>query len=80
MDITGRTVLIAGLGVSGTSLAEVLRESGAKVIGVDERKPDADLDSFDKVDWDGIDYVMSSRCSTRAPRSSSRRSAAASPC
>ena len=60
MDITGRTVLIAGLGVSGTSLAEVLRESGARVIGVDERKPDADLDSFDKVDWDGIDYVMSS--------------------
>ncbi|MBT1182106.1 UDP-N-acetylmuramoyl-L-alanine--D-glutamate ligase [Bifidobacterium sp. CP2] len=60
MDINGKTVVIAGLGVSGTSLAEVLRELGAHVIGVDERKPDADLDSFDKVDWDGVDYVMSS--------------------
>ena len=60
MDWKNETVLIAGLGVSGTSLAQVLRERGAKVIGVDERKPGADLDSFDKVDWDGIDAVMSS--------------------
>ncbi|MBT1172255.1 UDP-N-acetylmuramoyl-L-alanine--D-glutamate ligase [Bifidobacterium sp. MA2] len=60
MDINGKTVVIAGLGVSGTSLGEVLRELGAHVIGVDERKPTADLDSFDKVDWDRVDYVMSS--------------------
>ena len=39
MDFTNATVLIAGLGVSGTSLAEVLAERGARVIGVDERKP-----------------------------------------
>lgn len=60
MDIEDRTVVIAGLGVSGTSLAEVLRERGAKVIGVDERKPEADLQSFDQVDWDHVDYVMAS--------------------
>ncbi|WP_107043277.1 UDP-N-acetylmuramoyl-L-alanine--D-glutamate ligase [Bifidobacterium callitrichos] len=60
MDIKGKTVVIAGLGVSGTSLAEVLKEQGARVIGVDERKPTADLDSFDKVNWDEVDYVMSS--------------------
>ncbi|KFI97872.1 UDP-N-acetylmuramoyl-L-alanine--D-glutamate ligase [Bifidobacterium stellenboschense] len=60
MDITGKTVVIAGLGVSGTSLAEVLRERGAHVIGVDERKPEADLHSFDAIDWDTVDYVMSS--------------------
>ncbi|WP_055426502.1 UDP-N-acetylmuramoyl-L-alanine--D-glutamate ligase [Bifidobacterium aesculapii] len=60
MDITGKTVVIAGLGVSGTSLAEVLRERGAKVIGVDERKPEADLHSFDDIDWSTVDYVMSS--------------------
>ena len=30
------------------------------VIGVDERKPEADLHSFDDVDWDHVDYVMSS--------------------
>lgn len=60
MDITGKTVVIAGLGVSGTSLAQVLRERGAHVVGVDERKPDADLRSFDDIDWDKVDYVMSS--------------------
>ena len=60
MDFTNATVLIAGLGVSGTSLAEVLAERGARVIGVDERKPTADLHSFDEVNWDEIDYVMAS--------------------
>ena len=43
MQVADKTVVIAGLGVSGTSLAEVLRERGAHVIGVDERKPEADL-------------------------------------
>ena len=60
MQIEDKTVVVAGLGVSGTSLAEVLRERGAHVIGVDERKPEADLHSFDDVDWDRVDYVMSS--------------------
>ncbi|PWG63627.1 UDP-N-acetylmuramoyl-L-alanine--D-glutamate ligase [Bifidobacterium callitrichidarum] len=60
MQIENKTVVIAGLGVSGTSLAEVLKERGAHVIGVDERKPEVDLRSFDDVDWDKVDYVMSS--------------------
>ena len=55
MQVADKTVVIAGLGVSGTSLAEVLRERGAHVIGVDERKPEADLHSFDDVDWDHAD-------------------------
>ena len=49
MQVADKTVVIAGLGVSGTSLAEVLRERGIHVIGVDERKPEADLHSFDDV-------------------------------
>ena len=60
MQVADKTVVIAGLGVSGTSLAEVLRERGTHVIGVDERKPETDLHSFDDVDWDHVDYVMSS--------------------
>ena len=55
MQVADKTVVIAGLGVSGTSLAEVLRERGTHVIGVDERKPEADLHSFDDVDWDHVD-------------------------
>ncbi|KAB7785700.1 UDP-N-acetylmuramoyl-L-alanine--D-glutamate ligase [Bifidobacterium cebidarum] len=60
MQVANTTVVIAGLGVSGTSLAQVLKERGARVIGVDERKPEADLHSFDQIDWDHVDYVMSS--------------------
>lgn len=60
MQVANTTVVIAGLGVSGTSLASTLRERGAHVIGVDERKPEADVHSFDDVDWDHVDYVMSS--------------------
>ena len=37
MQVADKTVVIAGLGVSGTSLAEVLRERGAHVIGVDRK-------------------------------------------
>ena len=31
MQVADKTVVIAGLGVSGTSLAEVLRERGAQI-------------------------------------------------
>lgn len=60
LDVAGACVVVAGLGVSGVSLAEVLRERGARVITVDERKPEADLQSFDAIDWDGVDMVMAS--------------------
>lgn len=60
MQVADKTVVIAGLGVSGTSLAQVLAERGAHVIGVDERKSEADVHSFDQIDWDGVDYVMTS--------------------
>ena len=59
-DPAGMTVLVAGLGVSGMCLAGVLRERGARVVTVDERKADADLHSFDDVDWDHVDAVMAS--------------------
>ena len=78
MQVADKTVVIAGLGVSGTSLAEVLRERGTHVIGVDERKPEADLHSFDDVDWDHVDYVCRPRCSTPAPRSCWKPNAVAS--
>lgn len=65
--------------MSGTSLAEVLRERGTHVIGVDERKPEADLHSFDDVDWDHVDYVMSSPVFNPAPRSCWKPNAVASP-
>lgn len=58
MDFANTTVLVAGLGVSGASLSRVLVQRGAHVISVDEHKSEADLHSFDSVDWRGIDYVM----------------------
>lgn len=79
MQVADKTVVIAGLGVSGTSLAEVLRERGAHVIGVDERKPEADLHSFDDVDWTTWTTSCRPRCSTPAPRSCWKPNAVASP-
>ncbi|NMN01680.1 UDP-N-acetylmuramoyl-L-alanine--D-glutamate ligase [Bifidobacterium panos] len=60
MDFANTTVLVAGLGVSGSSLARVLNQRGAHVITVDEHKSEADLHSFGDIDWQGIDYVMAS--------------------
>ena len=56
MQVADKTVVIL-TGVSGTSLASI-EERGARPVGVDERKPEADLHSFDDVDWDHVDYVM----------------------
>ncbi|MCH4160886.1 MAG: UDP-N-acetylmuramoyl-L-alanine--D-glutamate ligase [Bifidobacterium sp.] len=60
MDISTATVLVAGMGVSGRSACEVLAGRAARVISVDEGKADADLHSFEDINWDEIDLVMSS--------------------
>ena len=60
MNVSDATVLVAGLGVSGRSAVDVLRRRAKRVISVDERRPDADLRSFDGVDWEHVDLVMSS--------------------
>ncbi|WP_300766388.1 UDP-N-acetylmuramoyl-L-alanine--D-glutamate ligase [uncultured Bifidobacterium sp.] len=60
MDVSGKTVVVAGMGVSGRSVAEVLRGRAGRVITVDEKRADADVHSFDDVDWDDVDLVMSS--------------------
>lgn len=39
MDMSGKTVIVAGLGVSGQSMMEVLGSRAEKVLGVDERSP-----------------------------------------
>ena len=60
MNMDGKTVIVAGLGVSGQSMMEVLGSRAGRVLGVDEKKPDADLYSFDHIDWDHVDLVMTS--------------------
>jgi UDP-N-acetylmuramoylalanine--D-glutamate ligase len=40
MDMSGKTAIVAGLGVSGQSMMEVLGSRAEKVLGVDEKKPD----------------------------------------
>lgn len=59
-DFSGKTVMVAGLGVSGVSAAKVLRSQGATVLTFDERKPDADLHAFDEIDFDALDAIMTS--------------------
>lgn len=56
----GKAVLVAGLGVSGEGAVEALQGRAGRVLSVDERKPEADLDSFDDIDWSAIDVVVAS--------------------
>ena len=39
MDVNGKTVIVAGLGISGRSMMQVLKPRAGKVIGVDEKQP-----------------------------------------
>ena len=36
-NAAGKCVVVAGLGISGRSMAKILRDAGATVIGVDEK-------------------------------------------
>ena len=60
MDLNSSTVVVAGLGISGQSMVDILRDRAARVISVDERKEDADLHSFDDIVWDDVDLVCTS--------------------
>ena len=60
IDMSDKTVVVAGLGVSGRSVREVLAGRAKRVIGVDEHRDDADLQSFDAIPWDDVDLVMTS--------------------
>ena len=59
-DFSDKTVLVAGLGVSGRSVREVMASRAKSVLCVDEKRDDADLHSFNDVPWDKIDVVMTS--------------------
>lgn len=59
-DFSEETVLVAGLGVSGRSVVAVLKEHGVRVVSVDQRNPEADLSSFDDIDWESITLVVTS--------------------
>lgn len=59
----GRTVLVAGLGVSGRAAAQVLRDRGAHVVTYDERAPEADVADAAALVADGLagaDLVVTS--------------------
>ncbi len=60
MDLSQKRVLVAGLGISGRSVAAALRDRAAGVTTVDQRAPQADLRDFDQVDWSQVDLVMAS--------------------
>ncbi len=53
-------VLVAGLGVSGIGAMEVLKTVGANAISADERKAEAQIHDFSKIDWTKIDAVVTS--------------------
>ncbi|RBP98681.1 UDP-N-acetylmuramoyl-L-alanine--D-glutamate ligase [Bifidobacterium aemilianum] len=58
--MVGKTVLVAGLGISGRSAAQLLTERGHQVITLDQGQARADLHSFEEIDWSAIDTVVTS--------------------
>ncbi|MDQ0423751.1 MULTISPECIES: UDP-N-acetylmuramoyl-L-alanine--D-glutamate ligase [Cellulomonas] len=59
----GRTVLVAGLGVSGRAAAQVLADRGARVVTYDDRAPEADAHDVAVLVADGLagaDLVVAS--------------------
>ena len=60
MDLSRKRVLVAGLGISGRSVAAALQGRVAGVTTVDQSAPQADLRDFYQVDWDQVDLVMAS--------------------
>ncbi|KSW29160.1 UDP-N-acetylmuramoyl-L-alanine--D-glutamate ligase [Cellulomonas sp. B6] len=50
----GRTVLVAGLGVSGRAAAQVLADRGAHVVTYDDRAPEADVRDVAALVADGL--------------------------
>jgi UDP-N-acetylmuramoylalanine--D-glutamate ligase len=50
----GRTVLVAGLGVSGRAAAQVLADRGARVVTYDDRAPEADAHDVAALVADGL--------------------------
>ncbi|WEV42750.1 UDP-N-acetylmuramoyl-L-alanine--D-glutamate ligase [Bifidobacterium sp. ESL0682] len=58
MDVAGKTVLVVGLGVSGRGAVEALQGRAGRVVSLDEKKPEADLHSFDDIDFDDVDIVV----------------------
>ena len=59
-NAAGKCVVVAGLGISGRSMAKILRDAGATVFGVYVKLEAADLHSFDDIDWDEVDLVCTS--------------------
>ncbi len=47
LDLAGRRVVVAGYGVTGRAVAEVLTARGARVTTLDARDPDADVADVD---------------------------------
>ncbi len=57
-DFTGLTVIVAGLGLSGRGVVDVLRAHGVRVLTLDDGKKDADLRSDSSIDWKNIDLLV----------------------
>ena len=57
-NFNDKNVLVAGLGLSGTQVVRVLQEHDVPVITVDEKKDNADYQSFKDINWDLINLII----------------------
>lgn len=59
-DFSGQHVLVAGLGKSGESVAQLLRQAQVDVTTYDQKKPTADVSSAAEIPWEKITLVVTS--------------------
>ncbi|GAB2683341.1 UDP-N-acetylmuramoyl-L-alanine--D-glutamate ligase [Thalassiella azotivora] len=66
-DLTGRRVVVAGLGVSGMAAADVLAERGAQVVAVDGRDGPAEREKAAVLDVLGVRALLGPDAATALP-------------
>jgi len=58
LDLTGKRVVVVGLGLSGIAACRLLMKRGAKVVATDSKKPEAAGDDVKALERDGATLVL----------------------
>ncbi|MFP5347745.1 MAG: UDP-N-acetylmuramoyl-L-alanine--D-glutamate ligase, partial [Actinomycetes bacterium] len=67
LDLSGRRVVVAGLGVSGFAAADALVERGARVVAVDAREGEAEREKAAVLGTLGADVRLGADATTALP-------------
>ena len=66
-DLTGKRVVVVGLGLSGIAACRLLMKRGAKVVATDSKKPEAAGDDVKALERDGATLVLGGHAAAKLP-------------